>query len=89
MPRKPARSGTARRGFSETPAGYGGPVMQEGVSAKTVECFTHGLAHLIAELGYERGLAVAGRILGDLAETPRSELFETEAALAVSDGAKT
>lgn len=48
--------------------------MERPPSEQTIECFTHGLAHLITEFGYEKGLAVAGGIVLDLVEGSRADL---------------
>lgn len=51
------------------------PSMKERPSAQAVECFAHGVAHLISELGHEQGLAKAGQALLDLVEGPEAEEF--------------
>ncbi len=50
------------------------------VSDKAVDCFIHGLAHLIDELGPDRGLVAAAELLG-AAASPDDEKSNLEAAL--------
>jgi hypothetical protein len=50
--------------------------MRERPSDQAVECFAHGVAHLIHELGSERGLAQAAQVLLELVDIPQLE--ETE-----------
>jgi hypothetical protein len=39
-------------------------------SSDALDCFTHGLAHLIAVYGHERGAALAGQMALELLEGP-------------------
>ena len=52
----------------------------DAVSDKAVDCFIHGLAHLIDELGLDRGLAAAADLL-EAAASPENENSDLEASL--------
>lgn len=45
-------------------------------SSDALDCFTHGLAHLMAVYGHERAAALAGQMALELLEGPDSDLHE-------------